>query len=110
MVELAGLEPASGQSVATPSTCLFTAWVFECKTGSVTHTFAPYLLSFARRSEHPARLSRKKFDARRLLSEVESKEGDAERGPHAAQKRPNSLELGSHSVLVFASYILVVIF
>ncbi len=24
-VELAGLEPASGQSVATPSTCLFTA-------------------------------------------------------------------------------------
>lgn len=56
-VELAGLEPASGQSVATPSTCLFTAWVFERKTGSVTHTFAPYLLSFIPHPEHPVRLS-----------------------------------------------------
>lgn len=45
-----------------------------------------------------------------LCIRSQDEEGDAERGPHAAQKRPNSLELGSHSVLVFASYLSVVIF
>ena len=38
-----------------------------------------------------------------VCSEHQLEEGDAERGPHAAQRLSNSLELGSHSILVVAS-------
>jgi len=45
-VELAGFEPASGQSAVTPSTCLFSDWVFERAAGSETHPCTPYPLEF----------------------------------------------------------------
>ena len=44
MVELAGVEPASGQSAATPSTCLVSDWFFEY--GLVQKQTHPHLILF----------------------------------------------------------------
>ena len=110
IVELAGVEPASGLSAETPSTCLVSDWFFE--RGLVQKPTHPRLIScvspFGRSipSGNPALFLMRGG----LCSRHQGLEGPAWREAHAAQRLSNSLELGSHGILIVASCCSVVIF
>lgn len=109
-MELAGFEPASGQSVKTPSTCLFTDWFFEY--GLVQQQTLPHLILCVSPADRGISLGNPTFLMIRggLYSRHQNEEGDAWRRPHAAQRLSNSLELGSHGILSVASQLLNVVF
>jgi len=109
-VELAGFEPASGQSVKTPSTCLFTDWFFE--NGLVQQQTHPHLILCVSPADRGISLGNPTFLMIRggLYSRHQNEEGDAWRCPHAAQRLSNSLELGSHGILSVASQLSNVVF
>ena len=101
MVELAGVEPASGQSVATPSTCLFADWFFEC--GMVQQqtfrTLAPVFHPLVETS-HWAILHWLMRDG--LCSRHQDESPVAWRADYVAQRLPKYLDLGGHGKLSVA--------
>lgn len=109
-MELAGIEPASGQSAAALSTCLVFDWIFEC--GLVQKRTHPHLILCVSPFDRGVPSGNPALFLMRggLCSRHQGLEGPAWREAHAAQRLSNSLELGSHGILIVASYCSVVIF
>lgn len=109
-VELAGVEPASGQSAKTLSTCLLTDFFVGFRlVQPQTHLYRILFVSPADRGL-PAGNPTFSMIRGGLCSRHQSEEGDAWRGPHAAQRLNDSLKSGSHGKLCVANYRLNVVF